>query len=162
MFKPVCIIQKLYTVYQLKIALVHLYVYMSFILTTLVSTSDDTRCLSISCNLHTFALYTNYVQSQKRKYTTVRKANFACSRKRRIGVAGAIRSEIRRNFAAKPLSESARFKIYQRRVIFAIPTRRSRGVCYSSENAESAGRSQKRASCINTLGRSAAAAVVNE
>lgn len=45
---------------------------------------------------------------------------------------------------AKPLSESARFKIYRRRVIFAIPTRRSRGVCYSSESAESAGRSRAR------------------
>lgn len=83
---------------------------------------------------------------REEKYDSSKKANanFACSRKRRIVVAGAIRSEIRRNFAAKPLSESARFKIYRRRVIFAIPTRRSRGVCYSTGSAESVGRSQAR------------------
>lgn len=40
------------------------------------------------------------------------------------------------NSTVNPLSGSARFKIYRRRVIFAIPTRRSHGVCYSPENAE--------------------------
>lgn len=89
-------------------------------------------------------VYTNCVLEKKNTLVRKANANFTCSRKRRIVVAGAIRSEIRQNSAAKPLSESVRFKIYRRRVIFAIPTRRSRGVCYSSGSTESAGRSQAR------------------
>lgn len=62
------------------------------------------------------------------------------------------------NATVNPLSGSARFKVYRRRVIFAIPTRRSHGVCYSPENTGGtiANARSERASCINTLGRSAA------